>query len=108
MAHYLVRARLKAQKEQELRERLTAGAFLEVKPFGRGLSHSLEQARRDPKTGETVWEEQCFCNPPLAMERPAVLDHYFDEIRTEEVTSGDGWKSIAALPPLWEPPIERR
>lgn len=102
VAHYLVRARLKPERAEELQEKLKAGAFETIRPFGRGLSDSLRRARKDPKSGEAVWEEQCFCSPPLAMERPAVLDDYFDDITTEEVSSGEGWKRISDLPELWK------
>lgn len=105
MAHYLVRARLKSERAQELRRRLEEKAFESIKPFGRGLSRALENARHDPKTGEVIWEEQCFCSPPLAAERVAVLDRYFDDIETKDVASGEGWRGIEELPPLWNPPL---
>ena len=37
----------------------------------------------------------------LAQERAAVLDHFFDNIRTEPVKAGEGWDRIAVLPPLF-------
>lgn len=104
MAHYVVRARLKPERRDELREKLAQGAFVNVRPFGRGLSKALERAHLDPDTGEAVWEEQCFCTPPLAAEKPAILDRYFDDIETEEVDEGAGWKRLAALPSLWPDP----
>src|SRR5690606_329828 len=66
VAHYIVRARLKQDLARELKEKLDAGEFRSIRPFGMGLSDALEKARKDPQTGEAVWEEQCFCNPPLA------------------------------------------
>lgn len=102
MAHYLVRGRLKPERSQELKEKLDAGAFETIRPFGRGLSDSLRRARLDPESGEAVWEEECFCSPPLAAERPAVLDAYFEGIATEEVAAGEGWRRIESLPSLWE------
>lgn len=102
MADYIVRARLKPEFAEELKERLDAGVFRDIRPFGQGLSDSLERAHRDPETGEAVWEERCFCNPPLKMERAQVLDRYFDEIVTEEVAPGEGWKQLEELPSLWE------
>lgn len=102
MAHYIVRARLKQDLARELREKLDAGEFRSIRPFGMGLSDALEKARKDPQTGEAVWEEQCFCNPPLAQERKAVLDRYFDDITTREVSAGEGWREIEGFPPLWD------
>ena|SRR5690625_3065871 len=104
MAHYIVRARLKSERAEELKERLESGAFDDIRPFGRTLSQALRRAHRDPDTGETVWEEQCFCSPPLAAERVAVLDRYFDDITTDEVHAGEGWRRIEHLPRLWKEP----
>lgn len=101
MAHYIVRARLKAERAKELRKRLQDGSIEAIRPFGRGLADALRQARRDPGSGESMWEEQCFCTPPLAAERPAVLDDYFDDIITEQVSAGEGWTRIETLPSLW-------
>lgn len=101
MAHYIVRARMKPERRTELREKLTQGSFVNVRPFGRGLSEALKRAHQDPDTGEAVWEEQCFCTPPLAAEKPAILDRYFDDIVTEAVNEGAGWKRLADLPLLW-------
>ncbi|MCS7222429.1 MAG: hypothetical protein RML36_04450 [Anaerolineae bacterium] len=101
MAYYLVRARWKADLAGELRSRLDRQEFLLMRPFGRALTKSLAAARRDPATGEAVWEEEDYCSPPLAMERAAVLDHYFDDLRVEEVREGEGWRRIADLPFLW-------
>lgn len=105
MAHYIVRARLKPERADELRRRLAVGAYEDVKPFGRGLSYSLKHARREPDTDAVVWEVQCFCTPPLAAERPAILDRYFAEIETEAVSKGEGWERIQDFPRLWEPSI---
>ncbi len=103
MAYYLVRARLKPERADELAERVKRREFLAMQPFGQALTYALENARRDPATNEAVWEEEDYCTPPLAMERAAVLDHYFDNIRVERVARGEGWQRIAHLPSLWEP-----
>ncbi len=44
-------------------------------------------------------------SPPLAMERAAVLDHYFEDLRLERVSAGEGWRRIAGLPSLWDQPF---
>lgn len=102
MAHYIVRARLKPHLAEELKKKLDAGELRSIRPFGRGLSDALERARRDPETSQAVWEEQCFCSPPLAMERKEVLDNYFEEISTQQVAEGEGWRQIEDLPSLWD------
>jgi len=101
MAHYLVRARPIAERLSELRQRLDAGEIEPLEPFGRALHHSLANARVD-HDGSTVWEEFDYCQPPLAMERAAVLDHYFTDLSVEAVEEGVGWERIESLPRLWK------
>ena len=99
MAHYLVRARPKSAKLDELEERLRADAFVDLQPFGRALSAGLRGARMEGQ--RAVWEEEDYCSPPLAEERAAVLDAYFDDLTVEPVSRGGGWQRIAALPRLF-------
>lgn len=100
MAHYLVSARPIPGRLDELQTRLVEQAFVELEPFGRSLSASLEGARRLPN-GTAVWEEEDYCRPPLAQEREAVLDQYFEDLSVERVERGGGWQRIAELPPLF-------
>ncbi len=100
MAYYLVWAKLDESLRQELRERLDSGEIVEMRPFGTALDHSLRNARQQPD-GVAVWEEEDYCQPPLAMERAAVLDTYFSGLRVERVEKGDGWAAIDGLPGLW-------
>lgn len=102
MAHYLVRAQPIEDKLPELRDRLDADEIEPMRPFGPALAHSLDNARRDPETGEAVWEEEDYCSPPLRMEREAVLDDHFEGIEVEAVAEGEGWEAIADLPSLWD------
>jgi hypothetical protein len=100
MAYYLVTARPVAARIEDLETRLGERAFMELSPFGPALSSSLERARRLPD-GTAVWEEEDYCRPPLAQERAAVLDHYFEGISVEPVEPGQGWQQISGLPPLF-------
>jgi len=100
MAHYLVRARPNEERLPELRVQLDRKAFAGLRPFGRALTRSLEGARRQEDTA--VWEEEDYCSPPLAEEREAVLDDYFERIEVEEVAEGEGWRRIEDLPSLYE------
>ena len=99
MAYYLVRAKPKPERLGELSRQLEQNAFVGLRPFGKALTHSLENARTD-SDGSAIWEEEDYCSPPLAEERAAVLDLYFDEITVEPVKAGEGWKQIHALPRL--------
>jgi hypothetical protein len=48
-----------------------------------------------------MWEEEDYCEPPLAEERAAVLDRYFEGLTVEPVIQGTGWALIQDLPPLF-------
>ena len=100
MAFYLVSARPLANRLEELQTKLSQRAFLELRPFGRSLTDSLESARQ-MTDGTAIWEEEDYCRPPLAQEREAVLDRYFEEISVEPVEPGRGWERIEQLPPLF-------
>ena len=100
MAFYLVSAVPKRRRLEDLHERLVRGLFMSLRPFGVTLSASLANARIR-KDGVAVWEEEDYCRPPLAEERAAVLDDYFQNLHVEPVKEGEGWSKIAALPRLF-------
>jgi hypothetical protein len=99
MAYYLVRAKPKTERLAELHEQLQKNAFISMRPFGKGITYSLNNARVEPN-GTAIWEEEDYCSPPLAQERAAVLDLYFDSITVERVDEGEGWKYVQNLPKL--------
>jgi hypothetical protein len=100
MSFYLVTSTPRGALLDDLHDRLARAEFRPLEPFGRSLSHALENARRAPDGG-AIWEEEDYCSPPLAEERAAVLDRYFDALSVEQVGKGDGWRRIADLPPLF-------
>ncbi|HEY7614863.1 MAG TPA: hypothetical protein VH764_17825 [Gemmatimonadales bacterium] len=106
MAHYLVTASPREDRLAELAERLQRDEFVALRPFGRTLTASLRGARRLPN-GKAMWEEEDYCQPPLAQERAAVLDRYFEGISVEPVVEGTGWALIAPLPAIF-PELVRR
>ncbi len=101
MAYYLVRARPRSELLSELWQRLESDEIVEMRPFGRALDHSLRNARL-VEQDVAIWEEEDYCRPPLAMERAAVLDDYFEDLTTAPVTEGQGWQQIENLPQLWQ------
>ena len=104
MAHYLVRARPRRGKLEELQAQLRDDAYVDLQPFGRALTRGLRGARVE---GEgAVWEEEDYCSPPLAEERAAVLDAHFEDITVEPVAPNDGWRRIETLPHLF-PDLQR-
>jgi hypothetical protein len=100
MAYYLVRAKPKPERLTELGVLLERRAFENLRPFGKSLSAGLRGARIGAD-GVVLWEEEDYCSPPLAMERAAVLDIYFDNIQVEPVHPGEGWSRIRELPRLF-------
>lgn len=100
MTYWLVSAKPRTERLSELRERLKAEAFVDLKPFGKSLTMGLRGARQG-ENGAVVWEEEDYCDPPLAEERAAVLDDYFTEIEVEAVEQGEGWTRIADLPKVF-------
>lgn len=100
MAYYLVTAEPDEDKLAALKLELEGGKVEKLEPYGKSLHKSLSNARRLPD-GKAVWEELDYCSPPLAQERAAVLDRFFDNITVKEVSGKSGWAAIADLPPLF-------
>ena len=105
MAYYLVEAAAKEERLSELADRLEKDEFLSMRPFGASVTFSLRGARRRPDGG-VVWEEEDYCSPPLAQERAAVLDEYFQDLRVTAVQRNEGWAQIRDLPPLFPELVE--
>ncbi|MDQ3838203.1 MAG: hypothetical protein M3297_02930 [Thermoproteota archaeon] len=103
MVFYLVRARPRKNLLGNLYEELGSGKISKMRPFGKTLQYSLENARIDTEDHNyALWIEEDYCSPPLAMERESVLDQYFDDIETQRVESEDeGWNKINDKPRLW-------
>jgi len=103
MAFYLVKARPRMDLLESLQSELNSGKISKMRPFGRSLQYSLENARIDTEDRDFAsWVEEDYCSPPLAMEREAVLDQYFNDITVEKVKSEkDAWNRIDDKPRLW-------
>ncbi len=102
MAFYLVRAELRPELVGELYRRMTNGELRQLRPFGASLTASLSEAHWDPAARQAVWEEECYCQPPLAQERREVLDRYCSSLTTERVAQNEGWRRASQLPKLWD------
>jgi hypothetical protein len=55
-----------------------------MKPFGKALQYGLQNAKIDRGERYAYWIEEDYRSPPLAMERKAILDQYFDDIHVEK------------------------
>jgi hypothetical protein len=100
MAHYLVIAKPKSDRLRDLLANLRKNAYASMRPFGQTLTYSLENARLR-EDGYVTWEEEDYCTPPLAQERAAALDEFFEELDIKRVEQGTGWKQVEVLPPLF-------
>jgi len=74
-----------------------------MSPFGTALDGGLRNARLNPEDHFAYWEEEDYCRPPLAQEREAILDDYFDELVVlEDVKQrGRAWKQIQSFQSMW-------
>jgi hypothetical protein len=100
MAHYLVTAKPKPDLMEGLLGKLRNGVYASMRPFGMGLTYSLRNARLR-EDGYATWEEEDYCSPPLAQERAAALDEFFEELSVAPVRAGAGWQQINQLRPLF-------
>jgi len=100
MAHYLVTAKPKPGLMEGLLGNLRNDAYVSMRPFGKGLTYSLRNARLR-EDGYATWEEEDYCSPPLAQERAAALDEFFEELSVAPVRAGAGWQQINHLRPLF-------
>ena len=99
-ASYLVTARIKLEKLDELEDRLRTEAFEAYPEFGEILARSLKNARV-LVDWTAIWEEESSCNPPLQKEREAVLDEYFEILAVKETEKDIGWEKIREIPRLF-------
>lgn len=104
MTFYLVRAKPKKEHLGSLKEELNSGKISRMRPFGQALQYSLENARIDTEDSNfALWVEEDYCSPPLAMEREAVLNQYFNDIIVEKVESEkEAWSRLKDKTRLWK------
>ena len=83
---------------------MSSGKILRMRPFGKSLQYSLENARIDSEDRNfALWVEEDYCSPPLAMEKEEVLNRYFNDISVERVESEkEAWNRINDKPRLWK------
>src|SRR5947209_14667487 len=82
---YLVKAKLKPDKSRSILQ------AVENRTLGRGsiagdeYIYNMSEARVDPD-GLAMWVETCFCDPPLAEERP-YWEEYFELVSVKDAHS---------------------
>ena len=82
---YLVKARVKSEKARDLVRAITNGTLGKGSIAGEEYLHDMEQARVNDQ-GVATWVETCFCDPPLAEERP-YWQEYFQLLSVKDAHS---------------------
>jgi hypothetical protein len=82
---YLVKARVKSGRERDLVRAIEDGTLGKGSIAGDEYLYDMEQARVSNQRVAT-WVETCFCDPPLAEERP-YWEEYFDLLSVKDAHS---------------------
>ena len=82
---YLVKARVKTGKQCDLMHVIDGGTLGKGSIAGDEYLHDMEQARINGQ-GVATWIETCFCDPPLAKERP-YWEEYFHLLSVKDAHS---------------------
>jgi hypothetical protein len=82
---YLVKARLRAEQADALAKAIRNRTLGRGSIAGDEYLYNMETARVDAK-GHAHWLERCFCDPPLAEERPH-WEEYFDLLSVKDAHS---------------------
>ena len=82
---YLVKAKLKSGKSKSLLRWINDGTLGRGSIAGDEYSYNVNEARLNGD-GAATWVETCFCDPPLAEERP-YWEEYFDLVSVKDAHS---------------------
>jgi hypothetical protein len=82
---YLVKGRVKQGQDSALLHVIENGTLGKGSIAGDEYLYDMEQARLNDQ-GIATWVETCFCNPPLAEERP-YWEEYFELLSVKDAHS---------------------
>jgi hypothetical protein len=85
LMRYLVKARVRLGRADALAKAIADGSLGHGSIAGDEYLYDMETARINAK-GEAHWVETCFCDPPLAEERP-YWEEYFDLLSVKDAHS---------------------
>lgn len=85
LMRYLVKARLKSGRAESLARAIADKTLGRGSVAGDEYLYNMETARINPE-GEARWVETCFCDPPLAEERP-YWEEYFELLSVKDAHS---------------------
>ena len=82
---YVLKARVKSNREQSLLNAINTGTLGRGSIAGDEYLHNMNEASVN-RDGVATWVETCFCDPPLAEERP-YWEKYFDLLSVKDAHS---------------------
>jgi hypothetical protein len=82
---YLVKAKAKPGKSKSLLRSIADGTLGKGSIAGDEYIYNMNEARVNSE-GVATWVETCFCDPPLAEERP-YWEEYFELVRVQDAHS---------------------
>jgi hypothetical protein len=85
LVRYLVKARVQNGKSSALLNAINQKTLGRGSIAGHEYQHNMQQARLN-NDGVATWVETCFCDPPLAEERP-YWETYFDLLKITDAHS---------------------
>lgn len=94
---YLVKARVKAGREEKLLEAIHSGSLGEGSVAGDEYLHNMNSARA-ADDGTAHWVETCFCATPLAEER-SYWEQYFELISIRDAHSRRNCRDVNGTEP---------
>jgi hypothetical protein len=94
---YLVKARVKAGREKSLLNAINTGEIGKGSIAGDEYLDNMRTARLD-SYGTAHWVEVCFCNTPLAEERP-YWEKYFDLLSIKDAHSRKNCRDLNGTEP---------
>jgi hypothetical protein len=85
LVRYLVEAKVKTGKSESLLRSIGDGTLGKGSIAGDEYIYNMNEARSNAD-GVATWVETCFCDPPLAEERP-YWEKYFELLRVKDAHS---------------------
>jgi hypothetical protein len=85
IVRYLVKAKVKPGKSKSLLRSIADGTLGKGSIAGDEYIYNMKDARVNSE-GVATWVETCFCDPPLAEERP-YWEEYFSLVRVQDAHS---------------------
>jgi len=82
---YLVKAKVKTDKSKSLLRSISDGTLGKGSIAGDEYIYNMNEARSNDD-GVATWVETCFCDPPLAEERP-YWEEYFELVSVKDAHS---------------------